>query len=239
MAIITSYPVAQPETPDYILGVRVEDESMPTKLFPIQNLIELVSEEIPAGPQGPQGPIGPQGPQGIPGVSGTYGLFAQTALSTPVVFASGEATLIGTGVGTLSVPANAFTVGNSFTVRMCGTITCVNNEILHIHVRSNGITIIDALQYTLPAITGKYWDLVLDFTVTKIGGAGTAELFANGIFSYNKNAAVAMEGTHFGQVSNTTFNTTVTNTIDITAQWITNNAANTIRSQNFVMSKTY
>ena len=81
MAIITSYPVAQPEVLDYILGVRTEDDGIPTKLFPIQELIDLVVEEVPAGPTGATGATGatgPQGPQGIPGVSGTYGLFAQT-----------------------------------------------------------------------------------------------------------------------------------------------------------------
>ena len=72
------------------------------------------------------------------------GLYAQTALSTPIVYASGETSLIGTGVGTLSVPANAFKVGDSFVAKMCGRLTCANNEILHIRVRSNGVLIIDA-----------------------------------------------------------------------------------------------
>ena len=167
------------------------------------------------------------------------GLYAQTALSAPIVFASGEASLIGAGVGTLSVPANAFKVGDSFVAKMCGRLTCANNEILHIRVRSNGVLIIDALQYTLATTTDKYYDLVLDFTVTKIGAAGVAELFANGMFTYNKNAAVAMEGVHFGQISNTVFDTTVDNSLIITAEWVTSSATNTIRSQNFTLTKVY
>lgn len=167
------------------------------------------------------------------------GLYAQTALSTPIVYASGETSLIGAGVGTLSVPANAFKVGDSFVAKMCGRLTCANNEILHIRVRSNGVLIIDALQYTLATTTNKYFDLVLDFTVTKLGGAGVAELFANGMFTYNKNAATAMEGVHFGLVSNTVFDTTANNSLTITAQWITSNVANTIRSQNFTLTKVY
>jgi len=167
------------------------------------------------------------------------GLYAQTALSTPVVYASGEASLIGAGVGTLSVPANAFKVGDSFVAKMCGILTCANNEILHIRVRSNGVLIIDALQYTLATTTDKYYDLILDFTVTKLGGVGVAELFANGIFTYNKNASVAMEGVHFGQISNTVFDTTVNNSLTITAEWVTSSATNTIRSQNFTLTKVY
>ncbi len=167
------------------------------------------------------------------------GLYAQTALSPSIVSGSGEATLIGAGVGTLNVPANTFKVGDSFVAKMCGKLTCANNEILHIRVRSNGVLIIDALQYTLSTTTNKYFDLVLDFTVTKLGGAGVGELFANGIFSYNKNAAVAMDGVHFGLVSNTVFDTTANNSLTITAQWVTSNAQNTIRSQNFTLTKVY
>lgn len=172
-------------------------------------------------------------------VFNSNGIYAQTTLSTPIIYASGEASLIGLGVGSLVVPANSFKIGDSYLAKMCGRLTCANNEVLHIHVRSNGIIIIDALAYTLATTTDKYWDLSLDFTVTKIGGSTVAEIFSNGIFSYNKNASVSMEGTHFGQVSNTTFDTTIDNTLTITAQWITNNATNTIISQNFTLTKTY
>ena len=167
------------------------------------------------------------------------GLYAQTALSTPIVYASGETSLIGTGVGTLSVPANAFKVGDSFVAKLCGSLTCANNEILHIRIRSNGVVIIDALQYTLATTTAKYYDLILDFTTTKIGGAGVAELFANGSFTYNKNASNAIEGINFAKISNTVFDTTVSNSLTITAEWVTSNVANTIRSQNFTLTKVY
>jgi hypothetical protein len=167
------------------------------------------------------------------------GLYAQTALSTPIVFASGEASLIGTGVGTLSVPANAFKVGDSFVAKMCGNLTNANNEQIHFRVRSNGVVIIDALVYTLATATNKFFDLILDFTVSKIGGAGVAELTANGVFTYNKNASNAIEGINFGKISNTVFDTTVSNTLTITAEWITSSATNTIRSQNFTLTKVY
>lgn len=167
------------------------------------------------------------------------GLFAQTALGTPVISTSGEATLIGSGVGSLIVPANAFKVGDSFTAKMCGQLSCGNNQILHIRVRSNGVIIIDAFEYTLGTSTNKFFDLVLDFTVTKLGAAGVGELFANGVFTYNRNASTAVEGINFGLVDSTLFSTTVSNTLNITAQWVTSNEANTIRSQNFTLTKVY
>lgn len=180
-----------------------------------------------------------QGPPGPPGPPGTNGFYAQTALGTPVVFASGEASLIGTGVGSLTVPANAFSIGDSFVAKMCGRLSCANNQQIHFRVRSNGVIIIDALQYTLATTTNKFFDLILDFTITKIGGPGTAELFANGVFTYNKNASNAIEGINFGLVSNTVFDTTVPNTLTITAEWVTSNVADTIQSQNFTLTKVY
>ena len=169
------------------------------------------------------------------------GLYAQTALGTPVVYfpIGGQKELIGTGVGSLVIPANTLKIGDSFTAKMCGNLTNTNNQILHFRIKSNGVVIIDALEYTLSTATNKIFDLILDFTITKIGGAGVAELFANGSFTYNKDASNAIDGINFGLVSNTVFNTTVANTLSITAEWITNNAANTIRSQNFTLTKIY
>jgi len=167
------------------------------------------------------------------------GLYAQTALGSNITSSSGEASLIGAGVGSLIVPANAFKVGDSFTAKMCGQLSCGNNQILHIRVRSNGVIIIDALQHTLSTTTSKYFDLVLDFTVTKLGAAGVGELFANGVFTYNRNSSNAIEGVNFGLIDSTLFSTTVSNTLNITAQWVTSNEANTIRSQNFTLTKVY
>ena len=167
------------------------------------------------------------------------GLYAQTALGSNITSSSGEATLIGAGVGSLIVPANAFKVGDSFTAKMCGQLSCGNNQILHIRVRSNGVIIIDALQHTLATTTSKFFDLILDFTVTKLGAAGVGELFANGVFTYNKNSSNAIEGVNFGLVNNTLFNTTIGNSLNITAEWVTSNVANTIRSQNFTLTKVY
>lgn len=169
----------------------------------------------------------------------SYGLYAQTVLGTIITATTVETSLIGTGVGTLTVPANAFSVGDSFTAKMCGLLSCANAETLHIRVKSNGIVIIDAGVFTLNITTNKYFELMLDFTVTKLGIAGVAELFANGQFSYNKNANSNIEGNNFALIDNTLFDTTVTNTLTITAQWGSANALNSIQSQNFILTKVY
>jgi len=41
MAIIYSYPQATPTTQDYIIGTKYEDDGLPTKSFPIQDIVNL------------------------------------------------------------------------------------------------------------------------------------------------------------------------------------------------------
>ncbi len=168
-----------------------------------------------------------------------YGLYAQTALGPNISATITETTLIGTGVGSLTVPANGFQVGDSFIAKMCGNISSANNETVHIRVRSNGTVIADAGVFTLNLATNKHFELSIDFTVTKIGGPGVAELFVNGQFSYNKNANNNIDGINFSLIDNTIFDTTTGLTLNITAQWGSTNINNSIQSQNFVLSKTY
>ena len=87
--------------------------------------------------------------------------------------------------------------------------------------------------------TNKYFELLIDFTITKIGGAGVAELFVNGQYSYNQNANTNLDGVNFALISNTNFDTTVINTLSITAEWGLAKVANKIQSQNFVLTKVY
>ena len=168
-----------------------------------------------------------------------YGLFAQTALGTAIANTAVETSLIGTGVGTLSVPANAFRVGDSFALKMCGNLSCANNETIHIRLRSDGNIIGDLGIFQMKITTNKYFELISDFTITKIGAAGVAELFVNGQYSYNQNANTQLDGVNFALISNTTFDTTILNTLSITAQWGLPNVANSIQSQNFILTKTF
>jgi len=167
------------------------------------------------------------------------GLFAQTALGTPVANTIVETSLVGAGVGTLSVPANGFKVGDSFTVKMCGNLSCANNETIRIRLKSNGVVIADAGVFQMKITTNKFFELVVDFTITQLGGPGVGKLHVNGQYAYNQNANTQLDGVNFALVSNTTFDTTIANALTITAQWGLANVANSIQSQNFVLQKVY
>lgn len=168
------------------------------------------------------------------------GLFAQTASSTPITNTTVETNLLDGGVGSLTVPANGFKVGDSFTLVMGGHISAANNNTIHIRVKRNGTVLLaDTGVITLPTITAKHWDLIVNFTIRKIGVAGVAEIASYGSFVYNRDSGNAFEGKTFSTVNNTTFDTTINNTLNITAEWGTASVSNIIYSDLATLTKTY
>lgn len=168
------------------------------------------------------------------------GLYAQTGTSTPITNTTTETTLLDGGVGTLTVPANTYKVGDSFTAVMGGHISSANNQSLHIRIKRNGSTLLaDTGIMSIPTTTNKHWDLVVNFTIRKIGSAGVAEIASYGTFIFNKDSGNDFEGKTFSAVNTTTFDTTINNTLNITAQWGAANASNSIYSDMFVLHKVY
>jgi len=137
-----------------------------------------------------------------------YGLFAQTANSTIITNTTVETSLINGGVGSLIVPANAFSVGYSYRAVFGGVINDV-------------------------------WSLNIDFTIRQIGTAGVASIVSLGSFHYTKTNNASVQGFGFNVVNNTTFNTTISNTLDVTAQWGSASTGNNIYSDIFILNKTY
>ena len=170
--------------------------------------------------------------------SNSYGLFAQTADGVPVTATTVETSVIGTGVGTLTVPADGFSTGDSFQASLDGILSCVGTDTLHIHVKTlAGVIIADTGIIAMESATSKPWLMNLYFTIRNIGGTGVASISSGGLFSYIKNSGTNFEGYVLSTINNTTFDTTINNTLVITAQWNTNNAGNSILSRNFTLTK--
>jgi len=182
-------------------------------------------------------PLSPLEANFIPATN--YGLYAQTENSVPVTATTVESSLIGIGVGTLSVPANAFKVGDSFLVKMYGRISCVGTATIEIRIKSGSVLLADTGVVALDVTTNRHWGLEVSFTIRSLGVAGVGSIGTGGLFNYIKNSGLNFEGENFSTVNSTTFDTTILNTIVITAQWNTNNTGNTIFSQLFVLNKIY
>lgn len=168
----------------------------------------------------------------------SYGLYSQIENSNSITGTT-LGTLIGTGVGTLSVPENTFKVGDSFHLRMSGKITNANSQQVVIQLKSGSVVLASTGTLSLPTTTDKNWELTAEFTIKAIGTAGIATLQTNGKFIYNKNSSNAFEGIIFDYTENTNFNTTTLNTLNIVAQWLTSNTSNSINSHQLTLTKTY
>jgi len=178
-------------------------------------------------------------PGNIPATN--YGLFAQTGNSTPIINGA-EATLIDGGVGTLSVPANGFSVGDSFRVDFGGVMSCKNGETLTIRIKSGATVLSLSPTLTMPSsgVNNQVWMLTINFTIRNIGAANVASIVSLSELHVLKLASGTQEGFGWNTINSTTFDTTIGNTLDITAQWGSNTPAqNSIYSDLFVLNKIY
>lgn len=167
-------------------------------------------------------------------------LYTQTNSSTPITNTTAETSLLDGGLGTLTIPANGFQVGDSFSGVLIGHLSCVGSATLHIRVKTTlGILLADTGAMAMNSTTNKHWNLNIDFTVRQVGAATVASIASGGLFSYTKDGGLNFEGVNFSIINNTTFDTTISNTLVITAQWNTNNVGNSIYSEIFTLNKTY
>ena len=169
-----------------------------------------------------------------------YGLFSQTGSSITVSGTTVESSIVGGGVGSLSIPANGFRVGDSFRAVLIGHISCVGTATLQIRIKTaTGILLSDTGVISMETATTKHWKLDVNFTIRNLGAASTGSIASGGLFSYTKNSGFNFEGVNFSVINNTTFDTTITNTLLITAEWNTNNTGNSIYSETFILNKIY
>lgn len=176
-------------------------------------------------------------------VSNPYGylsrLYTQTNTSTPITNTTIETSLLDGGLGTLTVPANMFKIGDSFTALLTGHISSVNNHTLQIKIKSDSIILADTGILIMPTTTSKHWKLDINFTVRTIGGSGVASIASGGSFIFNKDASNSFEGINFSTETTTGFDTTINNTLEITAQWGTADTGDNIYSEIFTLNKIY
>ena len=167
-----------------------------------------------------------------------YGLFAQTGNSVTVSATTVETTIIDGGLGTLSVPANGFSIGDSFRADFGGVLNAGNNQTIRIRLKTGSVILADSDVQPITNIIDDVWSLSVNFTIRQLGVSGVASIVTLGSFHYSKNNAT-VEGFAFNTVNNTTFDTTVNNTLDVTVEWGSVSASNSIYSDIFVLNKIY
>jgi len=141
------------------------------------------------------------------------------------------------GSGSLTVPANYFNQGDTYRCIVKGMLGAHNNDQITVRIKAGLSTLANSGPITMPTITNKVFSIVMDFTIRQVGSAGVAEVITAGEFTYNKDSANIYEGQDFIGVENTTFDTTIFNTLDVTVQYSSSNANNTMQAMLMVLTK--
>ena len=166
-----------------------------------------------------------------------FGLYAQTIVSSTINTAP-EQSIIGSGVGSLSVPPNTFIVGDSYHGKIGGKINATGggsrSEII-LRIKTGATILATTGVFDLDNATNQGWECELDFTIATIGATGS--ICTNGNFVYTKDGARDVYGYIFQDVQ--PIDTTISNTLDISVEWNVLNAGDDIYSANFVLFKTY
>jgi len=169
-----------------------------------------------------------------------YGLYAQTANSVPVSATIAEGSIVGLGQGTLTVPANGFQVGDSFQAEIGGYLSAKNGDDLRIRIKTNyGAVLADSGFQNLNSSVNDVFKLSINFTIRSIGSTTVAIIDSTGILNTIKQSNGALTGFAFNTENSTTFDTTVINQLEITAEWSSTSPLNSIYTTTFILTKTF
>ena len=168
-----------------------------------------------------------------------YGLYAATGNSVVISATTVETSLIGGGVGSLSIPANGFKVGDSFRADFGGLVSSKNADDIRVRVKAGTILLADSGLQNMTSATNDIFQLSLNFTIRKLGAANVASIVTLGAYHSVKQSNGAIAGFAFNTVNSTTFDTTILNSLDVTVQFSSNSAQNSIYSDIFTLNKIY
>lgn len=155
-------------------------------------------------------------------------LFVKTD-STTVANTATESSLVGNGVGSITLPTNFLTVGRTLRIRGFGYHSSTGNPTFTIRFKLGSTTV-----GTVTGTSGNGSNDGFEFdgilTCRTIGSSGTVQ--AQGSYRELQSNGLIAGG---GNTSTTTINTTLSHTIAVTVQWGTADAGNTITLTNMVI----
>jgi len=159
-----------------------------------------------------------------------YGLYSQTSIQT-VANTTAETSLTNTGIGSLTVPAGYFQDGYSFLYRTGGLFRdSSNGQLIRFRLRNSGVLFDSGLLVLSNVNTLRGWNIECQFTY--YGG----NMITNFSFSYtdgvNNTSGFTNQGTN-------PINNLLPNTLDLTVQWSTASAQNSISSNFGTLTKLF
>lgn len=161
--------------------------------------------------------------------------FIQTS-SVSVTNTVTETTLTGSGVGTLTIPANALVAGTTYRIRADGYMSDLLTPSLDVKFKFGSTAIDDTSATALVTLTGTaQWTYTGTVTCRTTGATGTVQ--CQGLFAYyNGTTPLVLNSPNTGTA---TIDTTASQAVTLTAAWGTANAANSITCTNLSLERIY
>lgn len=170
----------------------------------------------------------------INGLSPIGGNLSGTSNSALLTASTTETSIMPlTFVGSKQVPADTFQQGDCFSATLAGSFGSANGDDLTIRLKggATGTTLLSSEVVPLSASSASSFELKIEFSVRQTGAAGVAELVTNYVFTYNQSGGGgAFVGERNCEINTTTFDTTILNQLDITAEFSSANASNSIQT---------
>ena len=156
-------------------------------------------------------------------------IFTQTSDRT-IANTTTETTMFGTGVGTLTLPANFWTVGKTIRIEIHGDFADTGNPTAEVQAYYGATSLIDSSAITLSGLADtEEWETHIIMTCRSVGATGTIET----IIDWEYETSTGSSAIERLDVAGTTtvIDTTASGALDATFQWGTASASNTLTSE--------
>ena len=141
-----------------------------------------------------------------------------------------------TALGSLSFPANSFTV-SAYHFNVAGKFASQGNN-LTIRLKSDTL-VLSELPLILTGSLLSNFELEGDLVIRAVGAAGVAVLSSNWDFTYSDGDTTTFRGDRVCALNTTTFNTAVATNLNITVQFSMSTTANSIQMLQGILTKIY
>ena len=121
--------------------------------------------------------------------------------------------------GSLNIPENTFKQLAVYSFKSSGILSGGSNDLFTLRLKSATGALFAVLPVTITdnGLAGNWWDLSADFSINTIGTAGVAVLVSTVVFRYINNTNVVSTRA-VSNINNTTFDTTISNTLEFSFQ---------------------
>lgn len=146
------------------------------------------------------------------------GVWMQLTAGTEIHTTTTETSLLAgsTALGSLVVGANTATQ-SAFQLVLYGTFGAVSTHDLTIKVNMGTTTIATLFMQDLVAVSGEHFEIECDYSITDLTSPTIASITTNLEFSYSSTGTASFVGDR--TVNMTTFDSTSSNTLSVTAKW--------------------